>query len=288
LIGLVTIARRVVRAIANNKTLVAGILVLLLVLLFGVAGSSFVTRAQADVGAGRPARPPDFQHLLGTDQQGRDVLANLIFGTPATLKIGVIAGTIGVATGTLLGLFAGYVGGASDAAIRLLIDVFLTIPNLMVLIVIASMISGLSIEQMGVIIAAWAWMWPARTVRAQVLTIRERAYVQVSRLNGMGTLAIIIRELMPNLLPFVAASLVGTIAAAILASIGLSALGLGPQNEASLGLTIYWAIFYGALIRQLWWWFIPPIVITIILFMGLFMTTAGLDKIANPRLRSTA
>ena len=82
--------------------------------------------------------------------------------------------------------------------------------------------------------------------------------------------------------------LVGTIAAAILASIGLSALGLGPQNEASLGLTIYWAIFYGALIRQLWWWFMPPIVITIILFVGLFMTTAGLDRIANPRLKTSA
>jgi peptide/nickel transport system permease protein len=280
--------RQVAHAILNNKMLTAGILVLLMVLLFGVAGSNFVTHAQADVGAGRPSRPPDFQHLLGTDQQGRDVLANLIFGTPATLKIGVIAGVIGVAVGTLLGLYAGYAGGAGDAIIRLLIDVFLTIPNLMVLIVIASMLSGVSVEQMGIIIAAWAWMWPARTVRSQVLTIRERAYVQVSRLNGMGSLAIIVRELMPNLLPFVAASLVGTIAAAILASIGLSALGLGPQNEPSLGLTIYWAIFYGALIRQLWWWFVPPIVVTIVLFIGLFMTTAGLDRIANPRLRSAS
>jgi peptide/nickel transport system permease protein len=279
--------RRFFRFIATNRMLVAGILVLLAVLAFGVVGSNFVTHAQADVGAGRPARPPDFQHLLGTDQQGRDVLANLIFGTPATLKIGVIAGVIGVSVGTLLGLFAGYVGGTGDALTRLLIDVFLTIPNLMVLVVIASMLSGLSVEQMGVIIAALAWMWPARTVRSQVLTIRERAYVQVSRLNGMSWFKIITRELMPNLLPFVAASLVGTIAAAILASIGLSALGLGPQNEPSLGLTIYWAIFYGALIRQLWWWFVPPIVITIILFVGLFMTTAGLDKIANPRLRTS-
>jgi peptide/nickel transport system permease protein len=141
---------------------------------------------------------------------------------------------------------------------------------------------------MGVIIALWAWMWPARTVRSQVLTVRERAYVQVAKLNGMNSLKIVVRELAPNLIPFVAASLVGTIAAAILASIGLSALGLGPQNEASLGLTIYWAIFYGALIRQLWWWFVPPIVITIILFVGLFMTTAGLDRIANPRLKTSA
>ena len=282
-----TAVRRLGHALANNKMLVAGITLLLIVVLFGVVGSMFVTREMADVGAGRPSRPPNFEHLLGTDQQGRDVLANLVFGTPATLKIGIIAGLIGVSVGTLLGLFAGYVGGAGDAVIRLFIDVFLTIPNLMVLIVIASMLSGVSVEIMGVIIALWAWMWPARTVRSQVLTVRERAYVQVAKLNGMNSLKIVVRELMPNLIPFVAASLVGTIAAAILASIGLSALGLGPQNEASLGLTIYWAIFYGALIRQLWWWFVPPIVVTIVLFIGLFMTTAGLDRIANPRLRTS-
>jgi peptide/nickel transport system permease protein len=275
------------RLIADNKLLVAGITLVAIILLFGVIGSMLVPRARADVGAGRPSRPPSMEFLLGTDQQGRDVLANLILGTPATLKIGVIASVIGVSVGTLVGLIAGYAGGAADAAIRLFVDVLLTIPNLMVLVVIASMLTGVSVEGMGVIIAALAWMWPARTVRSQVLSIRERMYVQVARLNGAGPLEIIVRELLPNLLPFVAASFVGTTAAAILASIGLSALGLGPQNEASLGLTIYWAIFYGALIRQLWWWFVPPIVITIILFTGLFMTTAGLDRIANPRLRTT-
>jgi peptide/nickel transport system permease protein len=280
-------AKRVGRWISTNRMLVAGICVISFVILFGVIGSNFVTRAQADVGAGRPSRPPDFQHLLGTDQQGRDVLANLIFGTPSTLKIGLIAGFVGVAIGSLLGLAAGYWGGAPDSLIRVGIDVFLTIPNLMILIVIASMLSGVTVEQMGLIIALWAWMWPARTVRAQVLTMRERSYIHVARLNGMGSLNILLRELMPNLMPFLAASLVGTIAAAILASIGLSALGLGPQNEPSLGLTLYWAIFYGALIRQLWWWFLPPILITVVLFIGLFMTTAGLDRIANPRLRTS-
>jgi peptide/nickel transport system permease protein len=274
-------------AVNDNRMLVAGVLLIFIVVMFGIVGSSLVTRAQGDVGAGRPARPPSFDHLLGTDQQGRDVLANLIYGTPATLKIGIIAGLLGVGVGTVLGLIAGYVGGTGDSAIRLLIDVFLTIPNLMVLVVIASMLSGVSVEQMGVIIAALAWMRPARTVRSQVLTIRERAYVHVARLNGMGPLGIVLRELLPNLLPFLAASLVGSIAAAILASIGLSALGLGPQNEPSIGLTIYWAIFYGALIRQLWWWFIPPIIVTVVLFTGLFLTTAGLDRIANPRLRTT-
>ena len=187
----------------------------------------------------------------------------------------------------MLGVLAGYAGGVSDATIRLVIDVLLTIPNLMVLVVVTSMLTGVSVEGMGLIIAVLAWMWPARTVRSQVLSIRERMYVQVARLNGVSPFGIVVRELLPNLAPFVAASFVGTVAAAILASIGLSALGLGPQNEASLGLTIYWAIFYGALIRQLWWWFLPPIVITVVLFVGLFMMTAGLDRIANPRLRTT-
>jgi peptide/nickel transport system permease protein len=282
-----SITRRIWRTIGDNKMLVAGIALVVCVILFGMVGSVFVPKARAEVGAGRPSRPPSVEFLLGTDQQGRDVLANVVLGTPATLKIGLIAGVIGVTVGTLIGLLAGYAGGASDASIRLFIDVLLTIPNLMVLVVITSMLSGVSVEGMGVIIAALAWMWPARTVRSQVLSIRERMYVQVARLNGVRPLGIVVRELLPNLLPFVAASFVGSIAAAILASIGLSALGLGPQNEASLGLTIYWAIFYGALIRQLWWWFAPPIVITIVLFVGLFMTTAGLDRIANPRLRTT-
>lgn len=279
---------RTARWARGNRMLVAGGAMILLLVLFCVAGSAFVTPKQGDVGAGRPARRPDFQHLLGTDQQGRDVLANLIYGTPATLKIGLLAGGIGVTLGTLLGLAGGFIGGGVDVVVRLMTDVFLTIPSLMILVVIAAMFSGVTVWQMGLIIALWAWMWPARMVRAQVLTTRERMYVHVARLNGMNTPKIIIREVLPNLMPFLAASFVGTVAAAILASIGLSALGLGPQNEASLGLTIYWAIFYGALIRQLWWWFLPPIIITIILFVGLFMTSAGLDRIANPRLKTSS
>jgi peptide/nickel transport system permease protein len=273
---------------SDNRLLVAGATLIAVVLLFGIVGGNFVSKARADVGAGRPSRPPSSEFLLGTDQQGRDVLANVTLGTPSTLKIGLIAGLIGVTFGTIVGVVSGYVGGALDASSRLVVDVLLTIPNLMVLVVITSMLSGVTVEGMGVIIAAFAWMYPARTVRAQVLSIRERQYVQVARLNGMSAFKIVTRELLPNIMPIVAAAFVGTVAAAILASIGLSALGLGPQNEASLGLTIYWAIFYGALIRQLWWWFLPPIAITIVLFIGLFMISAGLDRIANPRLRTTA
>jgi peptide/nickel transport system permease protein len=279
---------RTLRTISRNRLLFAGIVLVLIVLLFGLVGSFFVPRGMADVGAARVARPPSSADLLGTDQQGRDVLADIIYGTPASIEVGLIAGLIGVGLGALMGLIAGYTGGIVDEVIRVLIDVLLTIPSLMILIIVASMVGVVSIESMALIIAALAWMWPARAVRAQVLTIRERMYVQVAILNGAGPLSIIVRELLPNLLPYIAANLVGAVSGAILASVGLSTLGLGPMTRPSLGLTIYWAIQYGALIRAMWWWFMPPIVIIVLLFLGLFLLSQGLDQIANPRLQTKA
>lgn len=279
---------RLIGFLSRYRLLLAGATLVALVALFGLVGRVFVPREMAEVGAGRPARPPSAEHLLGTDQQGRDVLADLIYGTPTSLEIGVIAGVLGVALGALMGMIAGYAGGIVDEVIRIIIDILLTIPSLMILIIVASMLGTVSVEAMALIIAALAWMWPARTVRAQVLTIRERMYIQVARFNGASNLKIILGELLPNLAPYLAASLVGAISGAILASVGLSTLGLGPMTRPSLGLTFYWAITYGALIRQMWWWFMPPIVIIVILFLGLFLMSQGLDQIANPRLQSRA
>ncbi len=257
-----------------------------LVALFGLVGRLIVPEEMAEVGAGRPAKPPSAEHWLGTDQQGRDVLADLIYGTPTSLEIGVIAGLIGVTLGALVGLIAGYAGGFVDEVIRIIVDILLTIPSLMILIIVASMLGVVSVEAMALIIGALSWMWTTRAVRAQVLTIRERMYVQVARFNGASHLKIAVGEVLPNLLPYLAASLVGAISGAILASVGLSTLGLGPVTRPSLGLTFYWAITYGALIREMWWWFLPPIVIIVILFLGLFLMSQGLDQIANPRLQN--
>jgi peptide/nickel transport system permease protein len=283
-------ARRTVNGIFGwidrYRLVAAGLAIVVVISLFGVVGSLCVPRGMADVGAARVAKPPSSDHWLGTDQQGRDVLADVIYGTPASLEIGLIAGVLGVAFGGMVGLIAGYAGGVVDEVIRAFIDVLLTIPGLMILVIVAAMIGGVTIEGTALIIAALSWMWPARTVRAQVLTIRERMYVQVAKLNGAGSLKIIVGELLPNLLPYLAANLVGAVSGAILASVGLSTLGLGPMTRPSLGLTFYWALHYGALIRQMWWWFMPPIVIIVLLFLGLFLLSQGLDRIANPRIQA--
>ena len=277
---------KALKLINDNRMLTAGIITLIFVIFFGVIGSWFVDRERADVGAGRPAQPPSLDHWLGTDQQGRDVFADIVYGTPGTLKIGLIAAFVGVGVGTILGFMSGYFGGYIDSFIRFISDVFMTIPVLMILIVLASLLDVMSNTMLGLLIAAFGWMGALRVTRAQVLTMRERAYIQVAKLNGVNDLEIIFKEMIPNLLPFIAASLVGASAGAVLASLGLSALGLGPQNEPSIGLTIFWVLHYGALIRELWWWFMPPIIVMVLLFIGLFMITAGLDRIANPRLRT--
>ena len=277
---------KALKLINDNRMLTAGIITLIFVIFFGVIGSWFVDKERADVGAGRPAQPPSLDHWLGTDQQGRDVFADIVYGTPGTLKIGLIAAFVGVGVGTILGFISGYFGGYIDNFIRFISDVFMTIPVLMILIVLASLLDVMSNTMLGLLIAAFGWMGALRVTRAQVLTMRERAYIQVAKLNGVNDLEIIFKEMIPNLLPFIAASLVGASAGAVLASLGLSALGLGPQNEPSIGLTIFWVLHYGALIRELWWWFMPPIIVMVLLFVGLFMITAGLDRIANPRLRT--
>jgi peptide/nickel transport system permease protein len=128
-------------------------------------------------------------------------------------------------------------------------------------------------------------MWPARSIRSQVLTLRERAFIRMAKLSGASDLEIIFKELMPNLLPFLGAGLVAAINGSVLASLGLEVLGLGPMREPTLGVTLYWLQYYGALVRGMWWWLATPISIMALLFVGLFLVSSGLDELANPRLR---
>src|SRR5206468_6255549 len=179
--------------------------------------------------------------------------------------------------------------GTADTIMRTLVDLGLTMPGLLVLISIAvSVKKGLTVDQMAIIVASLAWLNPARTVRAQVLSLRERGYVEVARLSGLSGPEIIARELVPNLLPYLAATSVNAVSNAILASIGLEVLGLGPIDAPTLGMTLYWVNYNAALINGWWWWWTAPIVIIVVLFLGLFFVTVGLDEIANPRLRRAA
>lgn len=270
----------------RNPSLIAGVVLLLIIAIFVIIAASVTEPDDARPLAYRPSQEPSAEHWLGTDRLGKDILAVMAEGTPKTIRIGLIAGTIGVAIGTILAFFSGYYGGIFDTFIRSLVDILRTIPILIVLVIIAISVPGdMSVEMMALIIAALAWLGPTRVLRSQVLVIRQQSYVELARFTGMSGPEIIIKEMMPNLMPFIVAVFVTAVSGAVLASIGLEALGLGPFEANTLGMTIYWNLWYASLINGWWWWWMPPILVIVLLFVGLFLISQGLDEWANPRLR---
>jgi peptide/nickel transport system permease protein len=274
-----------------NSKFIIGSTMIILVILFGLLGPFFWDTELAYVASSPTNLPPMWQeggtreHPLGTESNGRDMLAQLIVGTPSSLKVGFIAASIGMGVGLILGSLAGYLGGWVDHVIRTISDSVITIPSLMVLIAIATYVSMPDTTVMALILALFAWPGPTRLVRSQVLTLRERGYVKMAQLSNVPSIEIMLVEMVPNMLPWLAASLTGSISIAILAATGLEALGLGPTRVPSLGLIINYALTSSALVRGMVWWWLPPIIMLVIIFTGFFLMTVGLDEIANPRLR---
>jgi len=269
-----------------NWTLVLGTALLLGIIAFGTIGRLLVSREGMKLGANDFAAPPGAQIPLGTDPAGRSVLVMMIYGTLPTLTIGLIAGGIGTIVGASLGLVAGYYGGPIDTLVHSFADILLGVPSLLVLVVLASYLGDMSIATMSAIIAFFAWPWPARSVRSQTLSMRELAHVEMAKLSGCGDLEIIFRELMPNLLPYIATSFVRSVSGGIMASVGLQMLGLGSLTLITLALMLSSAFSSAALTRGLWWWWFPPTVVLTLLFVALFLITLSLDEATNPRLKA--
>ena len=277
---------RILRYARSYSTLIAGVSIIVVVALIGIIGSNLIDPQSIRPGSSPLDQAPSAEYWLGTDSQGRDSLAVTLQAIPLTLRIGFVASIIGMVVGVIFGFVGGYYGGFVDNLFKGAADILITIPILLILVVIAITLTGpVDATLQALVIASVSWMWPTRTIRAQVLTMRERAYVSVARLSGANNMEMIFMEMLPNLLPFITASFVTATAAALLTTIGMDALGLGPQNEVTLGNTIYWAIEYTAPVRGIWWWWAPPVVVLALIFLGLYLTSAGMDKIANPRLR---
>lgn len=279
-----------------NSKLLTGVGIVVLIIVLGIVGRLTWDTDLAFTASSPLNLPPvgftntrgqegTWAHPLGTDNSGRDMLAVLVIGTPNTFLIGVIAATIGMAIGIVLGFTAGFLGGRVDDVIRLAADVTITIPALMVLIVLQSALRQIDITTMALLIAAFAWPSPTRRIRAQVLSMRDSGYVRMAQLSGASKNAIMFKEMLPNLMPYLFASFTASSTSAILAAVGLETLGLGPQRVPTLGGTIYDAISAAALIRNMWWWWGLPTLLLALMFIGLLLINIGFDEIANPRLR---
>lgn len=273
--------------VRRNPAFGAGIGILLGLLLFTTVGRLFVDVANAYPLTVPANLPPNADYPFGTDRQGRDLLAVMVVGTGLTLQIGAIAGGIGIGLGIVLGFVAGYYGGILDTIITSFIDVYMSIPGFLILILIASTFRNvnLGVVEMGLIVSIVSWAGPARAIRAQVLSMRERPFVMMAKLGGMGSFEIVMKELVPNLLPFLVMSLSQAIYGGIMASLGLEALGIGSRREPTIGMTIFYVNYYSAFLVGMWWWIFEPVMVIVLTLTSLVLTSFGLDEIANPRSR---
>jgi peptide/nickel transport system permease protein len=227
---------------------------------------------------------------LGTDNFGRDVLSQLVRATGVSLLIGIVAGLIATAIGLVLGLLAGYIGGFVDDVINFITNIFLIIPSLVLLILISFSIGQESrgAVTVAVVIGVTSWVWTTRAVRAQVISLRNRDHVNLSKLSGHSVVHIIATDILPYIASYVFMALILQISAGILAEANLSILGLGPRTTEvpTLGLMMQWAMIYQAHILGKWWAYFPVLAtITLITFSMNLMIT-GLDQVFNPQLRN--
>jgi len=226
---------------------------------------------------------------LGTDNFGRDVLTELVKATGISLEIGLVAGVVATLIGLVLGLLAGYLGGFVDDFIMFITNLFTVIPTFVLLILISFSIGQ---EKRGavtiaVVIGFTSWFWTARAVRAQVVSLRNRDHVNLSKLSGHSIVHIIAADILPYVASYVVMALILQISSGILSKAGLSIIGLGPRTTEvpTLGLMMNWAMIYQAHILGKWWAFFPVLITIALVTFSMNLMNTGLDQVFNPALR---
>jgi peptide/nickel transport system permease protein len=269
----------------RNAKVVGGLSILLLFVLFGAFGPLLTEWGPRDRGAGPRNGSPTAENWLGTTSFGQDVFTQLAYGTRTTILVGVLAAAIAAAIGMLFGFLAGYRGGLVDEILMTITNIVLVIPVFVVLVVLSAYLGNRSLIAQGIVIGAFAWPWVARAVRAQTFTLRARDFVDLARLTGLRTLAIIRKEIAPNMGSYLVMVFVLLFAGAVLFAALLDFIGLGPRDTMSLGLMLNQANQSAAMTYGFWWWFIPSGAAITAITGAAYVTNVGLDEVFNPKLR---
>jgi len=277
----------VLRYLRRNKSLAIGLLIIIGLTLFTVIGLVTVDHRNAYPLRVASHKPPSLEYPLGTDFFGRDMLAAMVVGLWQTALIGVLAGAMGTLIGVVLGFISAYFGGWLDGGIKGICQILTPIPAFLIQVVVAGSLDkrDVTIYTMAFVVVLLAWMGPTLVIRSQVLTMKERQFVSVAKLSGVGDLGIIFGEIMPNLLPFLAAAFVTQVFAAVFASFYLAVLGLGPLREPLMGNIILTAQEQSAFFNGWWWWPVEPALAMVLILGSLALVNMGLDELANPRIR---
>ena len=227
--------------------------------------------------------PPSPQHPLGTDDAGRDVLTNLIYGSRVSLTVGFFASFISLCIGGAIGLTAGFFRGTAENLLMRLTDILMVIPDLPLMIVLIALL-GRSLWILILVIGILGWTGTARVVRSQTLSVRERRFVHRARALGAGSAYIVRRHVFPLVFPIMVVNAVLVVSAAILNESTLAFLGLGDPTRLSWGQMLNFAFRRGAMVAGAWWALLPPGLAIIWVVLGLTLLGNGLERIFNPRL----
>jgi peptide/nickel transport system permease protein len=274
------------RLFARNKMGVAGLAILTVFVVLALFADVLVPEARLSVteAPGAPLQPPSSRFWLGTDELGRSVLDLVIQGSQISLLVGFLATAISMLIGALVGISAGYFGGLTGVVLMRLTDWFLVIPFLPLAIVLAAIL-GRSLFVIALVIGIVTWPGTARVVRAQVLTLKERPYVERARALGASHRQIIARHILPNVFPLIFANTILVVAVAILTETTLSFLGLGDPFSVSWGSILESAFAEGAISLGAWWYLVPPGLCIVLVVLGFTMCGYAFDEILDPRLR---
>ncbi len=233
-----------------------------------------------------PQSAPSAAHWLGTDQQTHDIFLQMVDGTRPTLILGFAIGAFATALSVLIGMSAGYFGGLVDDLLSLLTNIFLVIPTLPLIIVLASWIHIKNDIPIIVVVSLTSWAFNARVLRSQTLSMRNKDFVQFAVVRGEPGWRIVLREILPNMTSLVVSGLIGSIVFGIGSAAGLVFLGFGNLSEVSWFTILYWAENNAALQTGAWWTFVPPGLAIALVGTGLALINYGIDEISNPRLRT--
>lgn len=245
------------------------------------------------IGDQSPARPGLFKrwdnasskHPLGTDGHGRDLLTDYLAGLRTTLFIGFLAGVVGTSVGVIVGFFSGYKGGFVDSVLLTITNMLIVIPSYPILVALAMVTPELGVATMALILALFSWPFSARTIRAQVMTMKERPYVELAKVSGQGDVAIIFTEILPNLMPYLLMGFAFSTVGAMVAEVGIEAIGLGPSNIITLGLMINFANSWGVYSIGRIEILLIPVSVLVLIFMAITMINRGMEEYLNPRLQ---
>ncbi|MAJ43768.1 MAG: peptide ABC transporter permease [Candidatus Marinimicrobia bacterium] len=272
-----------IKKLIKNKKAKIGIIIISIFIFIAIIGPFLFPNPNEYVD--NPLLEPSLKHIFGTTKQGQDVLAQTIAGARPTLFIGILSGILVVFVGLSIGSIAAYYGGKTDNFLSLLINIFLLMPGLPLMVIIAAVLPPGPYSILSVLVFT-GWAWNARVLRSQVLTLRQRDYVHASIINGEADFKIIINDIWPQMMSLITSSFIGATIYTIGAQVGLEFLGLGDVNKVTWGNNLYWATNDLALLTGSWWTYVPTGLCIAFVSFGLTLINYGIDEISNPRLLS--